>query len=113
MKCCPFARLLMPSLALFLMLCAMLLTRGQFWQAMQDKLPTGQDNDWPHQGIASSPVVDGNRLYYVNNRCEVICAGAEGKDGEVDIIWRLDMIKDLAVNPRFLAICSPLIIGDF
>jgi outer membrane protein assembly factor BamB len=86
---------------------------GQFlWQAVHDKLPTGQENDWPHQGVASSPVVDGNRLYYVSNRCEVICAGTEGKNGEVDAIWRLDMIKDLAVNPRFLAICSPLIIGD-
>src|SRR6266404_4669377 len=69
---------------------------GQFlWQAVHDKLPTGQENDWPHQGIASSPVVDGNRLYYVSNRCEVICAGTEGKNGEVDIVWRLDMIKDL------------------
>src|SRR3989442_769826 len=45
---------------------------GQFlWQAVHDKLPTGQENDWPHQGIASSPVVEGNRLYYVSNRCEV------------------------------------------
>ena len=87
---------------------------GKFlWQAVHDKLPTGPETDYPHAGVASCPVVEGNRLYYVSNRCEVICAGAEGKgDGEADIIWRLDMIKDLQVSPRWLANCSPLIIGD-
>jgi outer membrane protein assembly factor BamB len=86
---------------------------GKFlWQAVHDKLPTGQENDWPHQGVASSPVVEGKRLYYVSNRCEVVCANTEGKDGKADIVWRLDMVKDLEVYPRYLAICSPLIVGD-
>ena len=30
------------------------------------------------EGIASTPAVEGNRLYYVSNRCEVICADTEG-----------------------------------
>ena len=54
-------------------------TDGKFlWQAVHDKLPGGMENDWPQQGVASTPVVDGNRLYYVSNRCEVICANTAG-----------------------------------
>jgi outer membrane protein assembly factor BamB len=96
------------------------------WQAVHDKLPAGRVNDWPEEGICSSPVVEGDRLYYVNNRAEVICADVEGmangnqgvqdeklkgaKDG--DVIWRLDMIGKLGVFPHNLAVCSPLIVGD-
>lgn len=100
---------------------------GKFlWQAVHDKLPAGRVNDWPEEGICSSPVVEGNRLYYVSNRCEVLCADTEGfangNDGakdeqyqtetDVDVIWRLDMIKELGVFPHNLATCSPLLVGD-
>jgi outer membrane protein assembly factor BamB len=101
---------------------------GQFlWQAVHDKLPAGRVNDWPSEGICSSPVVEGNRLYYVSNRCEVVCADTEGfldgtNDGaqdekykgktDADFIWRLDMIGQLNVFPHNLATCSPLIVGD-
>ena len=97
------------------------------WQAIHDKLPAGRVNDWPEEGICSSPVVEGNRLWYVSNRCEVICADTEGfldgkNDGvqdekykgknDADVIWRLDMIRALNVFPHNLATCSPLIVGD-
>lgn len=100
---------------------------GKFlWQAVHDKLPAGRVQDWPEEGICSSPVVEGNRLYYVSNRCEVICADTEGfangndgvkdeqyqTDTDVDVIWRLDMIKELGVFPHNLATCSPLVMGD-
>jgi len=88
---------------------------GQFlWQAVHDKLASGRVNDWPREGICSAPVVQGNRLYYVSNRCEVICADTEGTPGtsEAKIIWRLDMIRELGVFPHNLATCSPLIVGD-
>ena len=101
---------------------------GKFlWQAVHDKLPAGRVNDWPDEGICSSPVVEGKRLYYVSNRCELVCADTEGfldgkNDGvqdekykdktDADIIWRLDMIKELGVYPRQLASCSPVIGGD-
>ena len=52
---------------------------GKFiWQATHDKLPTGRVNDWPEQGICSAAYVDGDRAYYVSNRCEVICADVGG-----------------------------------
>jgi outer membrane protein assembly factor BamB len=100
---------------------------GEFlWQSVHDKLEAGRVNDWPEEGICSSAVVEDNRLWYVSNRCEVICASTEGLKGgnlgvkdekytsnlDADIIWRLDMIKDLGVFPHNLATCSPLIVGD-
>ncbi|MGE3808029.1 MAG: PQQ-binding-like beta-propeller repeat protein [Gemmataceae bacterium] len=102
-------------------------TDGAFlWQALHDKLED-RSTDWPHQGIASSPALEGKRLYYVNNRCELICADTEGfldgkNDGvqdelykssiDADIIWRLDMRGSLGVHPRYLANCSPLVSGN-
>jgi outer membrane protein assembly factor BamB len=100
---------------------------GKFlWQAVHDKLAAGRVNDWPGEGICSSPIVEGNRLYYVNNRAEVICADVEGLANgnqgvqdetykgpqHADILWRLDMIGELGVFPHNLAVCSPLIVGD-
>jgi outer membrane protein assembly factor BamB len=98
------------------------------WQATHDKLPTGRVNDWPEQGICSSPAVEGNRLYYVSNRCELVCADAEGfLDGEndgpfkdekykekqdADFVWVLDMIEELGSFPHNLATSSPVIGGD-
>ena len=31
-------------------------------------------NDWPYQGVCSSPLVEGDRLYYVTNRCELLAS---------------------------------------
>jgi outer membrane protein assembly factor BamB len=89
------------------------------WASIHDKLPAGRVNDWPTEGICSSPVVEGKRLYYVSNRCEVICAGTEGKPDpksptkvSPDVLWHYDMIKELNVFPHNLSTCSPLIVGD-
>src|SRR5262245_47530563 len=52
---------------------------GKFlWQAVTDMLETGQVNDWPREGVCSTPVVDGDRVYYVSNRCEVVSLDLEG-----------------------------------
>lgn len=102
---------------------------GSFlWQATHDKLESGRVNDWPLQGICSSPVVEDGRAYYVSNRCELVCVDMEGfyddeNDGPVtdeklndkidaDIVWRLDMIRELGVFPHNLATCSPVMLGD-
>ncbi len=100
---------------------------GKFlWQAVHDKLDSGQVNDWPQVGIASSPAVEENRVYYVSNRAEVVCADANGfadgnqgfqgekykDDTDADILWSFDMMKELKVFPHNLACCSPLIVGD-
>ncbi len=104
---------------------------GQFlWQAVHDKLPTGRVNDWPEQGVGSTPVVEGERLYYVSNRCELVCADVQGfRDGEndgpyetekyrdpiitaADFVWIYDMIAELGVFPHNLAASSPVISGN-
>ena len=97
------------------------------WQAVHDKLRDGKDNDWPEQGIASTCAVAGKRVYYVSNRCTLVCADTEGfRDGkndgvqdekykselDSDIVWEFDMMKELGVYPHFLANSSPLIVGD-
>ena len=102
---------------------------GKFlWQAVTDKLDSGWKNDWPEQGVCSSPAVEGKRLYYVSNRGELICLDTEGfmdgkNDGpfqdevhkgpnDADIIWKLDMRKELGVFQLFMANSSPVIWED-
>jgi outer membrane protein assembly factor BamB len=88
---------------------------GKFlWQIIHKKLPGGEANDCPLEGVASTPCVDGNRLYYVSNRCEVVCADVRGdeKTGKGKVIWTYDMVKELDVFPCQLANSSPLIVGD-
>jgi outer membrane protein assembly factor BamB len=87
---------------------------GKFlWQAVHDKLTSGLPHDWPKEGICSSPFVEGDRLYYVSNRCEVVCADVNGDGkGKAKFIWKLDMIGELGVSPHNLAVCSPIVVGD-
>jgi outer membrane protein assembly factor BamB len=100
---------------------------GKFlWQAVHEKLPSGPVHDWPNEGVCSTPAVEDNRVYYVSNRCCVVCADANGlADGnqgiqtevfktptDADFIWEYDMIKELNVFPHNLAACSPVIVGD-
>jgi len=83
--------------------------KGNFlWQITHEKLPGGDVNDCPKEGIASTPAVDGEFVYYVSNRCELVCAGVE----KGNIVWTLDMVKDLNVFPCQLANSSPLIVND-
>ena len=59
---------------------------GQFlWQSAHPKLASGRVNDWPLQGVCSTPAVEGDRVYYVSNRADLICADTQGfLDGEND-----------------------------
>jgi outer membrane protein assembly factor BamB len=102
---------------------------GEFlWQNTHEKLSSGRANDWPYQGVASSPLVEGDRLYYVSNRCELIALDTEGfRDGEndgpvkdekltgehdADVVWKLDMMEEVGVLPHNLANGSPVMLGD-
>jgi outer membrane protein assembly factor BamB len=102
---------------------------GKFlWQHVSDKLAAGRVNDWPFQGVCSSPLVEGNRLYYVSNRCELLCLDTEGfADGDnagpfkdeklagpedADIVWKLDMMEELGVFPHNMSNSSPTAHGD-
>jgi outer membrane protein assembly factor BamB len=90
------------------MMCFEEKTGNFLWQHVHDKLEAGRVNDWPSEGICSSPFVEGDHLYYVSNRSEVICA--QTKDGKIN--WKYDMIKELNNFPHNLSTCSPLVAGD-
>ncbi len=96
-------------------------------------------NDWPRVGIVSPPTVEGNRVYVLSNRGEVLCLDlngqADGNDGpfrdegrhmvpagkpalkvrkeNADIIWKYDMISELGVQTHDETFGSVLLHGDF
>lgn len=89
-------------------------------------------------GICGSATVDGDRVYLVTSRCEVVCLDAKGmrngNDGpfrdearytagpgnrpippgptDADILWLYDMIGQHRVWPHDASNCSPLVYGD-
>ncbi len=100
---------------------------GKFlWQHSNEKLPTGRVHDWPQQGVCAAPFVDGDRLWYVSNRGEVVCLDTEGfNDGEndgvkgeieaaneADVVWRFDMMGTLGVSQHNMCSCSVTCAGD-
>jgi outer membrane protein assembly factor BamB len=101
---------------------------GEFlWQITHEKLAAGRVNDWPYQGICSSPLVEGNIVYYVSNRGEVVAADlqgmANGNDGpfkgekhtgpkDGDILWVFDMMEEVGAFQHNMANSSPVILGD-
>jgi outer membrane protein assembly factor BamB len=113
-------------------------TGEMLWQLAIPKLGTGKVSDWEFLGLCSSPAIDGDKVYIVTNRCEVMCLDingmANGNDGEfkdegkyltdkgkppytagakdADILWRFDMREELGVFPHNITNCGPLIVGD-
>lgn len=104
-------------------------TTGKFlWQHSNEKLPTGRVHDWPLQGVCSTPLVEGDRLWYVTNRGELCCLDTEGfldgendgpyleekvvADDEADVVWVFDMMKEMGVSQHNMASCSVTDAGD-
>jgi len=111
---------------------------GFLWQLLSPKLATGDASDFQQVGNCSSPTVDGNHVYLVTNRCEVICLDinglADGNDGpftdeaqyiagpgrapvelrptDADIIWVYDMRDELGVFPHQMTSSAVLVVGD-
>ncbi len=98
---------------------------GEFmWQATFEKLSSGRANDWPFQGIASSPLIIEGVAYFTSNRGQIIAADLDGfhdnaNDGpfkdekltgknDPDILWMFDMIEEVGAFPHNLANCSPV-----
>lgn len=107
------------------------------WTLTVPKLGTGKVSDWEYLGICSSPAVDGDKVYLVTNKCEVICLdangmadGNQGFDGEgqymigdgkdpvevtshdADILWVYNMTDELGVFPHNITTSSLLVVGD-
>ncbi len=98
------------------------------WQHSSPKLGTGRVHDWPLQGICDSPYVDGERVWYVTSRGEVVCLDTAGfldgeNDGpfntepnenkdEADVVWSYDMMGELGVSQHNMCSCSVTCAGD-
>jgi len=112
---------------------------GEFlWQLNLPKLQWIKWADWKYIGITSSPAVEGKRAYLVSNRGEVMCLDTEGmangNDGpftdegrlmaeegqppltpgahDADVLWLLDMPRQLGAEPHNGTNGLPLIHGD-
>jgi outer membrane protein assembly factor BamB len=123
-----------------LLLCLDEATGRRLWQLVIPRLETNKPEfnfDQLDLGICSSPTVDGDRVYLVTNRCEVICLDVHGmangndgplkdegqytvgpgkhpvetRPGDGDLVWRYDMIGQLGIWPQDASSCSVLIHG--
>ena len=109
------------------------------WQLVVPKLEGDIYLDWPRAGMCSPPTVQGDRVYTVTNRDEVVCLDldgmANGNDGpfrdegrhmalrdqppmevrpiDADILWLLDLRTAAGVRPHDSAHCSILLDGPY
>ena len=109
------------------------------WQLTVPRIEGDRHNDWPMIGICSAPTVEGNRVYVLTNRSEVLCLDlngqADGNDGtfqgegwymapsgsfpfevtskDADIIWCYDLKQELGLCPHDSPHASILLDGDF
>jgi len=109
------------------------------WQLVVPKLPNPLYRDWPRVGICSPATVEGDRVYIVSNRGEVMCLDlngqANGNDGpykdegrhmaergsepmevtktDADIIWLFDMPAVVGIHQHDSAHSSILLHREF
>lgn len=117
-----------PPVDLGVLLCFDAATGKFLWQHSNEKLPVGRAQDWPFLGCCCSAYVERDRLWYVNNRNEVVCLDADGfLDGEndgpfrdepnqnaddADVIWKLDMVGAFGAAAHNATFSSVTAAGD-
>ncbi len=76
-------------------------TGAFLWQLVVPKLASGKVNDWESLGLLASPTVEGDRVYIVTSRCEVMCLDvngmANGNDGPFKDEAKY-MVKDVLLD---------------
>lgn len=109
------------------------------WQLVVPKRSEDPYLDWPNTGMSSDAAVEGDRVYIVSNRGEVLCLDPKGltngNDGpfkdearhqtpadlpaiepdqtDADIIWLFDMVADAGIWTHDGAHSSILIHGNY
>ncbi len=113
---------------------------GHFlWQSVVPKREGDIFLDWPRAGMCSPPTIEGDRVYMLNNRGEVMCLDldglADGNDGpyvdekthmalrgavpmepapsDADVIWMFDLVSGAGIYSHDSAHSSILIDGPF
>ncbi len=94
------------------------------WQAPAKEIPLridgwliGISDNPPALGVCSSPLVDGNRVYFVTSDFKVACLDARGQAagraaGKARVVWTYDMWARLKVFPCDAANGSAVVDGD-
>lgn len=108
------------------------------WQLAVPRIGGDKYLDWPMIGMCSPPTVEGDRVYTMTNRFEVVCLDidgqADGNDGpyldegqhmalagqppfdvtptDADIIWLVDLQTAVGMYPHDGAHCSILLDGS-
>jgi len=94
------------------------------WQAPARDVPGTIDgfsiglSTIPRQiGVCSSAAVERDRVYFVSNRCDLMCVDIAGQPpgpeaGQARVVWTFDMMEQLGVFPCDASNGSPLIVGD-
>jgi len=70
------------------------------WKHRTPRLTAGYVEDFPYATLGSAPHVEGDKLWYVNNRCEAVCfdiTPLKKGTGPPREVWKLDMRKELNV----------------
>jgi outer membrane protein assembly factor BamB len=109
------------------------------WQLPVPRIGGDDFLDWPEIGMCSPPTVEGDRVYVMTNRCEVVCLDldgqADGNDGpyqgegrhampagespiemtatDADIVWLVDLVTEVGMYPHDSAHCSVLLDGPY
>jgi outer membrane protein assembly factor BamB len=109
------------------------------WQLVVPRIGGDDYLDWPNVGLCSEPTIEGDRVYTVTNRSEVVCLDihgfANGNDGpfvdegrhmspadepamepgplDADIVWLFDMRTGAGMYPHDSPHASILIDGDY
>lgn len=109
------------------------------WQLVVPRIEGDMHNDWPMISICSEPTVEGNCVYVLTNRSEVLCLDlngqADGNDGtfkgegwymtppgelpydvtktDADILWCFDLRLELGIGPHDSPHASILMDGKY
>lgn len=78
-------------------------TGRELYRYVSPRSPAGRVQDWPRASMACSPLIEGDRLWFVTNLCEVVCLDLRPlrlRQGEPMLAWKVDMRRDLGVFPR-------------
>lgn len=63
----------------------------------------GLKDDWPSNGISGSPIVEGDKLWFITNRREVVCLDTgpiRRGDGLPTELWKYDLVKEHGIVPN-------------
>jgi outer membrane protein assembly factor BamB len=73
------------------------------WRHRTPRLNRDAVNDWARTALGSAPLIEGDRLWFTNNRSEVVCLDIgplKNGTGDPKEVWKLSLIDKLGVYPH-------------